>query len=109
MFFDVADDILIAGLGEQGKDHDATYDKVLRVCRQVNLKLNIGKCLFRCTSIQFIGEIMSWQDVSLDPRKVKVLIDMPPLKSKKQLQTFLGILKYLSNFSSVTAEVCKPL
>ena len=37
---DVDDDILIAGFDELGGDHDATLDKVLRKCKQANLKLN---------------------------------------------------------------------
>ena len=34
---------------------------------------------------------------------------MPPPGSKKELQSFLGILNYSSMFSSVTAEVCKHM
>ena len=55
----IADDILIAGFDEQGNELDATLDMVLRVCRQATLKLNTYKCLFRCTSIPFLGEIIS--------------------------------------------------
>ena len=57
--FDIADDILIAGFNEQDNDHDETLGKVLRVCRQANVKLNKDKCLFRYTSIPFIDEIIS--------------------------------------------------
>ena len=46
---------------------------------------------------------------TLDPMKVQALTDMPPPNSKKELQSFFGILNYLSTFSPVTAEVCKPL
>ena len=58
------DHILIASFDEQGKDHDATFNKVLRICRQTSLKLNKGKCLFRCTSITFFGRRIFWQDVN---------------------------------------------
>ena len=51
--FAIADDILIAWFDGLGKDHNATLGKVLRVCRQVNLRLKNNKCLFRCTSIPF--------------------------------------------------------
>ena len=51
--FGIADDILTSGFDEQGKDHNETLEKVLWVCRQVNLKFNKNKCLFRCTSIPF--------------------------------------------------------
>ena len=44
--FSIADNISIAGFDKQGKDYDETLDKVLLVCKQANLKLNKGKCIF---------------------------------------------------------------
>ena len=41
--FSIANDILIAEFVELGRDHDATLDKVLRICTQANLKPNKGK------------------------------------------------------------------
>ena len=38
--FTIADDILIAGFDEQGRDNNAILDKVIRICRQANLKLS---------------------------------------------------------------------
>ena len=55
--FGIADDIVIAGFDDMGRDHDATLDKVLRICRYTSLKLNKGKCLFRCTKILFFIEV----------------------------------------------------
>ena len=45
--FGTADDILITEFGHLGRDHDETLS------RQSNLKLNMDKCPFRCTSIPF--------------------------------------------------------
>ena len=42
------------------------------------------------------GEIILWYGVSPDLMKVKALTNMPPPKSKKEMQSFLGILNYLS-------------
>ena len=53
--FSIADDILIEGFDKQGKDHDETVDKLLRVCIQANLKLNKDNSLFR--GIIFSGYI----------------------------------------------------
>ena len=88
--FGIADAILIAGFDELGIDHDVTSDKVLRICRQVNLKHNKDKCVFRYTSIPFFGEVISWQGVSLGPRKVQALTDMPPPKSKIRSAVIFG-------------------
>ena len=106
--FSIADDILFAGFNEEGKDHNETFDKVLWVCKKVNLKLNRDMCLFTCTSIPLFGEVIFWQGVSMDPRKVQALMDMPLPKSSKELQSLLGVLNYPSTFSPATEEVCKP-
>ena len=107
--FSITDAILIVGFDELGRYHNATLDKVLRIYRQANLKLNKDKCLFRFTGIPFFGEAISKHGVSLDPSKVQALTDMPPPQSKNELKSFLGILNYLSKFSPAKAEVCKPL
>ena len=56
-----------------------------------------------------LGEITSQQGMSPDPRKVQVLTDMPPLRTKMELQLFLGIVNYLSKFSPMTTMVWQPL
>ena len=53
--FGIMDDILVIGYNENGADHDAALHKVLRRCKEVNLKLKKEKCHFRCTSIPFLG------------------------------------------------------
>ena len=100
--FGIGQDILIAGFNEWGKDHDKTLEKVLQVCRQANVK---DKCLTWCTSIPFFDGTVSLQGASPDTKKIQILTDIPPSKLKKELQSFLGILNYLSMFSPLAAEV----
>ena len=54
--FSIADNILITGFDEQGKDHYETLNKILKRCRQATSKLKNDKCLFRCTNIPFFGK-----------------------------------------------------
>ena len=96
--FGIGDDILVVGYNDNGKDHDETVCKVLQRCSEVNLKLNKGKCHFRCTSVPFFGEVISRNGVQPDPQKIKALLDMPPPNNKRELQVFLGIINYLGNF-----------
>ena len=49
--FVIADDILIAGFDEHGREHDEMLEKVLWICRQLNLKLCKDKSLFMYTII----------------------------------------------------------
>ena len=107
--FGITSDILITGFNELGRDHDDRVDKVLKICRKANLKLNKDKCHFRCIDIPFFGEIVSRDGTYPDPRKLKALMDMSPPRCKKELQSFLGMANYFSKFSPATGEVCEPL
>ena len=49
--FGLADDIFVVGYEADGKDHDKHYEEYYRFAEEVNLKLNKGKCHFRCTSV----------------------------------------------------------
>ena len=112
--FCITDDILVMGYDEDRADHDAAVHKVLRWCKEVNLKLNKDKCHFWCTSITFFGKVISREGVQPYPQKIKVLMDMLAPKSKKELQAFLSIFNYLGKllprycrgmWSSVQADI----
>ena len=79
----IADDILVVGYEDDGRDHKNTVPKVLQKFRKVNLKLNKDKCHFRCTSVPFFGEVISRNRVQPDRKKIKALMDMPPSNNKK--------------------------
>ena len=81
--FGILDDISAAGYEAYGKDHDETVWRLLQRCRQVNLMLNKDKYHFRCTSVPFCEEIILWLAVQPDPQKIKVLMEMPSPKIKK--------------------------
>ena len=102
--FSIADDILFAGYKADGKDHDKTVWSVLQRCREVNLKLNKGKCHFRCTSVPFFGEVISQNGVKQDLQKIKAFVEMPTPNNRKELQAFLGIIKYLGKIFPSTAS-----
>ena len=107
--FGIVDNILVIGYDEDGTDHDTAVHKVLRWCKEVNLKLNKDKCHFRCTSILFFGEEILKEGIQPDPQKIKALTDMLEPKTKKELQAFLGIINCLGKFSPGTADVLDPL
>ena len=56
--FGIAYDILISGFYDMGRDHDTTINKVLRICRQANLKLNKHKCLIQVYRYPFFNEVI---------------------------------------------------
>ena len=55
------------------------------------------------------GEVISRLGVQFNPQKLKVLTDMLPPKTKRELKAFLGIINYYGKFSPKTVEVCEFL
>ena len=53
---------------------------------------------FKIASVPFFSKIISRQGVRPDLTKLKALTDMPPLKSKKEFEAFLGVLNYFAKF-----------
>ena len=66
--------------------------------RVLQIETTKDKHHFRCTSVPFFGEVIPWHGVKPDLQMLKALMEMPPSKSKKELQAFLGIINYLDNF-----------
>ena len=65
--FGIADDILVVCYHSDGKEHDNTLQKVLKIYRQVNLKLSRDKCHFRCISVPVFDEVISRHGETPDP------------------------------------------
>ena len=105
--FGIPDNILVIGYDEDGTDHDKVVYNVLRVCKEVNLKLDKDKCHFRYMSIPFFGKVVSRKGVQPDPQKIKALINIPVPKNKRGLQALLDMINYLGKFSPDMAEVCE--
>ena len=66
--------------------------------RETDLCFNANKCKIRCTEIPFFGNIICASGLKPDPRKIEAITDMDPSPSLADLQTFLGMVQFLSRF-----------
>ena len=72
------DDILIYNKSkEQHLDH---LKQVCSILRRENLYANLKKCSFFTDSVIFLGFVVSSNEVSTDPQKVKAIVDWPEPK-----------------------------
>ena len=107
--FGIADDLVIAGWQEDGKDHDETLHAVLQRVRNTGTRFNDEKMVIRCKQIPFFGHIIGEDGVKPDPSKVDAIENMTSPSNLTQLQPFLGMVNYLSRFSSQLAMLTAPL
>ena len=84
-----------------GKD-DAEYDrrlhKFMKVAREHGLVLNKKKCEVKSKSVKFFGCVYDKHGAHPDPSKVSAIKEMPAPQNKGELQSFLGMVTYLSPF-----------
>ena len=105
----IADDIIMYGFKEDGSDHDKTVRQVLNKAKSVGMHFNPSKYQFRRKEVKFFGLILSRHGVSPDPLKIEALKKLPEPKDEKLLQSFLGMVNYLSRFDPNIANLTHNL
>ncbi|XP_070013524.1 uncharacterized protein [Nicotiana sylvestris] len=78
------DEVIIKS--KRATDHIANLRKFFDRLRRYNLKLNPAKCAFRIPAGKLLGFIVNRRGIELDPSKVKAIQELPPPRSKKDVQ-----------------------
>ena len=65
--------------GKDHEEHDRNLKLVLDLARQVDLKLNLAKCKFGVTRVNYVAHIFTSDGLKPDPEKVTAVTDMPHL------------------------------
>ena len=101
------DDVLI---------HSSSYDEhakhlraVLQRFKEAGLVANMKKCQFFKREVKFLGHVISEGQAAPMPDKVGSIEEFPTPKTKKQLQTFLGLAGYYRRFMPSFSSVAVPL
>ena len=91
------------------KLHIAHLSEAFQILRKYNMKLNPAKCAFGVSVGKFLGFIVNNRGIEENPDKIKVVLDMPPLSSIKEVQRLTGRIAALSRFVSKASDKCQPL
>lgn len=101
------DDILI--IGKDQAEHDKRLKQVLDRLVERKLTLNLEKCLFSQSRLQYLGQIIDSDGIRKDPSKIKAITDMAEPQNIADLRRFLGLVNHLMKFCPNLAETTKPL
>ena len=77
------DDILIFTITK--KEHDALLRKVLQRLKDNNLFLKLKKYTFRVPQIEYLGLIISYNQIKMDPSKTKTITEWPTPRKVKEV------------------------
>ena len=100
-------DVLIASKSRQ--EHTGHLREVLCQLRAAGLVLNMPKCTFARSTMEFLGHQLSASGIRPLPGKVEALHLHPQPSNIKELQGFLGLLNFYRRFIPKAAKILAPL
>ena len=94
----IADDIMVVGKQPNHKDHDQALTTLLETARKCNVRLNYEKLQYKQDEVEFFGETYTVNGCKPAKGKVQAIAEMPAPSCKKEVQSFIGMINYLSKF-----------
>ncbi|MBW0569579.1 hypothetical protein O181_109294 [Austropuccinia psidii MF-1] len=113
------DDITVFSKAEE--EHFTHVSTVLSRLRANNLFAKASKCLLHVSGVEYLGYVVTSEGLKMDQAKVQQILNWPPPRNLKALQSFLGfanfyhrfIKNYSKKISSLTSflkkDSCFPL
>ena len=101
------DDIVV--YSKTFKDHLKHVDKVLGLIVKANITLSPTKCHIGYQSLILLGQKVSRLGISTHKEKVDAIQAVKPPTKIPELQSFLGMVNYFSNYILFFAWITKPL
>ena len=77
--------------------------------QQKGVVFNKAKIQFKCKEVSFFGHTWTPQGIKPDNKKVSAILGMKPPEDAKNLQSFLGLVNYLTRYSGRLSTLSAPL
>lgn len=82
---------------------------LLKVLREANLKLNMKKCSFLQTELNYLGHYVSKDGIRPGDHKIKSVRDFPTPSNVHQVRQFVGLCSFFRKFIRNFSLIAKPL
>lgn len=101
------DDILI--FSETKEEHVGHLRQIFERLREFGLVLNLEKCEFAKSEVEFLGHRISSEGATTLQKHVEAIQNFPKPTDLKEVQSFLGVVNFYRRFLPHAAELLLPL
>ena len=101
------DDILIFSKNEE--EHAEHLRIVLQRLREHKLYAKFSKCEFWLKKVQFLGHVISEDGISVDPSKIRDVLDWKTPETVPEIRSFLGLAGYYHRFVPNFSKIARPM
>jgi len=91
------------------EEHAGHLRIVLQRLREHKLFAKFNKCEFWLKEVQFLGHIISEGGISVDPSKIKDVLNWKAPTSIPEIRSFLGLAGYYWRFVPDFSKISKPM
>jgi len=101
------DDILI--FSKRKEELQKLTLRVLKKLQENDLFANLDKCTFEATEVDYLGMIITKNQIKMNPTKLEGIKDWPSPTTVKQVRSFLGFGNFYRKFIGHYADIARPL
>lgn len=101
------DDILLAT--ETIEEHVDVLKTLLRILSDNHVQLNLSKCHFMKTRIEYLGYDVAHNSIQPSDRHVDAIREFPLPDSVRAVQRFIGLVSYFRKFIPNFSKIASPL
>ena len=103
------DDILV--FSRTFDEHKTHLNEILSILAQANFQVNPDKCVIVIPQIESLSHTSTGHSIKPNGEKIKAIIELPPPKTLKEANEFLGKInwyrKFIPNFAFIAAPLHK--
>ena len=81
---------------------------IFEILRKHKLRLNASKCSFGVGLSKFLGYMVTYWGIEVNPNKIKAINSLQPPRNPKEVQKLIGMIATLNRFISQSADRCRP-
>ena len=88
--------------------HVGDHRNIFEILRKHKLRLNASKCSFGVGSGKFLGYMVTYKGIEVNPDQIKAVNSLQPPRNPKEVQKFTGMTAALNRFISWSVDRCRP-